>query len=236
MCFFRQPVRLLRGNRRGSCASGGTCFGPGVLGGRLARNVHGAHASHAGGLGGSASSAGPPRAHLPARPGGSWSASDVAGRDWPDHDQLLVLSSCPVAAYQTHFRFDPDRPARNRGRENQEIRRWTNLAEAQRSAPAGGSHAARLSVHPHCHSRGPSLSDLTVPSTTPSSTGGQTRTGAPNSPALTPRDKIQAEATTWFSVNEQAQRGIRCGKNRAHPLLASSAHRRSTSGHRCGSA
>ena len=57
------------GDRRGSCASCWTCFWPGVLGERLAGDVHGAYAPHAGGLGGSPARAGPPGAHLPARPG-----------------------------------------------------------------------------------------------------------------------------------------------------------------------
>ena len=78
----------------------------------------GAYAPHAGGLGGSPARAGPPGAHLPAGLGRSRSTADDGGRGQPDHDELFLLSSCAVAAYQTHLRVVPDRPARNGGHEN----------------------------------------------------------------------------------------------------------------------
>ena len=152
------------GDHRGSCASCWACFRPGALGERLAGYVHGAYAPHAGGLGGSPARAGSPGAHLPAGLGRSRSTADDLGRRQPDHDELFLLSSCAVVAYQTHLRVVPDRPARNGGRKNQSIRHRTNRAATEGSTDSGGCHDVPVSVHPYSDTGGSSLSGPMTPS------------------------------------------------------------------------
>src|SRR5258707_2522641 len=120
--FFNSLLDSCGGDRRGSSSSCRTCFRSGVLGKWLAGDVHGAYASHAGGLGGSPPSAGAPRAHLPAGPGRSRSPADDLGRRQPDYDQLSLLSSCAMAAYQTDLRVVPHRLAWESSHESQSIR------------------------------------------------------------------------------------------------------------------
>src|SRR5882724_4870653 len=154
------PVRLLPGDRRDSCASCCTCSRLGVLGGRLAGDVHGAYAPHSGGLCGSRASFGSPRADLPARTGRSRSATDHTGRRWPDFDELPLLSSRAVAAYQTDIRIAANRSARTRGHENQSIRHRTYRAATERSTNAGDRDAVPVSVHSRSDAGWSGLSDL----------------------------------------------------------------------------
>src|SRR5258706_7859503 len=65
-----------------------------------------------------------------------------------------------MAAYQADICVVADRPAGNRGHENQSIRHRTNRAATKRSTNAGHRHAVPVCVYPHSDPGWSGLSDL----------------------------------------------------------------------------